>query len=283
MLNPPGIGLISTISYHENNNPLEANFRRGVANDQWCDAANPRDNRGYTDASLKAAIDQFNDNTPSVGLIVTVGGVTAAIAARQYAKKLFISLLGATTTDFPGTIRGNFYGGVLLDTVSHNDHRVTYLNGLGHQSAHICLLINPDNLKLAAAERQGWLAVQTAVRGKIFEARDQPRITAAFDEFFRTASLTAMVVSSDPYFQDNKDFLIDTANNDPSHKKRVCYPFQIYGNSAGHPPSHGHHTLYGPDLASAYYALGQKARTVITTGNPSTLDPVNDAQDHHDG
>jgi hypothetical protein len=145
-----------------------------------------------------------------VGLIVTAGGLTAARAAFQYATKPFISLFGGTTVDFPGTIRNNFYGGVFLDTVNHNDNRVRHLNGLGHQSANICLLINPDS-KLASTEKQKW---QTAnpVRGKIFEARDLQGIADAFAEFLKTGpgfTLTAMVVSSDPYFQDNKGFLID--------------------------------------------------------------------------
>jgi len=278
MLIHPGIGLMSTISYHGKD--LETNFRRGVGNDQWCDAANPIDNTGYSDAALQTAIGQFNGNG-SVGLIVTVGGVTAARAAKQYATKPFISLFGGTTAEFPGTIRDNFYGGVFLDTVNHNDDRVQHLNGLGHQSAHICLLINPDS-KLASVEKPKWQTAAGAARGKIFEARDLQGIAAAFAEFSRTDTtprLTAMVVSSDPFFQENKDYLIGLANKS---KKRVCYPFQTYENTGGQQPRPHHHTLYGPDLATAYYTLGQKAATVINSGQPSTLVPVGDAQENHD-
>jgi hypothetical protein len=58
----------------------------------------------------------FNGNG-AIGLIVTVGGLVSAIAAKNHALKPFISLIGGTINpDFPGTITGNCWGGVTLET-----------------------------------------------------------------------------------------------------------------------------------------------------------------------
>jgi hypothetical protein len=110
MLNPPGIGVISSIEYSKTN--LEKNFRNGVGNNTWCDAAIPRENLGYDiDRSLRDAVLGFKADS-NVGLIVTVGGMAPAIAAKKYAEKRFVSLIGGTITPgFPGTITGYFCGG----------------------------------------------------------------------------------------------------------------------------------------------------------------------------
>jgi hypothetical protein len=273
MLNPPGIGIISTIGYHGTN--LETNFRKGVNNNAWCDAADPVDNRGYDKKSLADAVTSFNNN-PNVGLIITVGGVAPAVAALHYATKPFLSLVGGTITDFPGTIAGKFCGGLTLETFAHNTERFNHLTGADGKPPHhnftasqICLLINPDTA--CATDEMGlW---PSPPRGKIFTARNDTEIAQAFTYFQQDNTLRAMVISADPFLQDHKDVLIAAAN---ASNKHVCYPLQVYANTGkAHTPARGRHTLHGPRLATAYYALGEKAAIVIrNNGTPSTLDPA---------
>jgi hypothetical protein len=273
MLNPPGIGIISTIGYRGTN--LETKFREGVNNKAWCDAADPLDGRGYDKKSLADAVTSFNNN-PAVGLIVTVGGVAPAVAALRNSTKPFLSLVGGTIADFPGTIAGKFCGGLTLETFVHNNERFDHLTGShGKPSRHhftanqVCLLINPDTA--CADDEMGlW---PSPPRGKIFKARNDREITQAFTDFQQDNTLRAIVVSADPFLQDHKDILIAAAN---ASNKHVCYPLHIYANTGKpHRPTPGRHTLHGPKLATAYHALGEKAAAVVrNNGTPSTLDPV---------
>src|SRR4029077_10668689 len=99
--------------------------------------------------------------------------------------------------------------------------------------------------------------------GRIINARNPQEIGTAFTDFANDNNLRAMIVSADPVFQDNKDFLVDKANGS---NKYMCYPLQIYANTGGAHHPHGHHTLHGPKLATAYYTLGIKAAEVIKSG-----------------
>src|SRR5262249_8733654 len=233
---------------------LEKNFRAGVANDAWCDVAQPIENTGYDlgpKGPLAAAVMMFNSNA-AVGLIVTVGGNKSAQSALQFASKPFVSLIGGVTSGFPGTIAGNFYGGVNLDTAARNDIRFNNLTGYhGLRPNEICLLSNPSGL-IASIETTQWR--QHSDRGRILSASNDVEIKQRFAEFQTDSVLRAMIVSADPFFQDHKDALIDEANKSNKH---VCYPLQVYANNGGHhPPGHGRHTLHGPKLATAYFALG---------------------------
>jgi len=275
-----GIGVISNIKYVGTN--LEKNFRKGVinvvGNADWCDVADPLDDTGYDKKDLADAVAAFNRNT-DVGLIVTVGGLTTAVPALQHATKPFISLFGGVTTDFPGTITGQFYGGVTLDTLKRNDERVTYLTRPPRNFTpdQICLLTNPDGA-ITGTEIYAWEHASPG-RGGVLKARTEAEILSAFASFKQDKSLSAMVVSADGLFQDKKDALIKAANDSG---KYVSYPLQIFANEGGgHHPSHGHHCKQGPKLATAYFSLGQKAATVIRDGRASTLDPA--PSEVHDG
>jgi hypothetical protein len=273
-----GIGVISTVGYVGTD--LETNFRRGVGNDAWCDAAAPQYNIGYDPAALGRAVTTFNGSA-AVGLIVTVGGLASAIAALSVSTKPFISLIGGTITGtFPGTISGHFYGGITLHTFADNNARFTYLNSTKRfNAAQICLLSNP-NSSMATVETS--LAYwPSPPRGRVLTARNDGEIASAFTDFRNDNALQAMIVSADPLFQDDKDNLIGYANNSG---KYVCYPLQTYANTgsgATHQPNPHHHTKHGPLLATEYYNLGVKANWVITHDRASTLDSANSQV--HDG
>ncbi len=261
-----GIGIISSIRYTGTN--LEANFRRGVGNDAWCNAATPQENLGYgIDNTLRTAVTNFNGNA-AVGLIVTVGGLVSAVSALKYSTKPFLSLIGAKATQFSGAITGQFYGGVNLHTLNDNATRVNYLTTKGFLPGEICLLSNP-NSSMAPVET-GAAQWPSPPRGRVIQASTDQEILNAFASFQNDANLRAMIVSADPFFQDDKENLIGAANGSG---KYVCYPLQIYANTGGaHQPNAGRHTKHGPSLATEYYNLGVKANSVITHDRVSTLD-----------
>jgi hypothetical protein len=252
---------------------LERNFRTGVGHDAWCDAAPVKDKLGYGDNALNGAVDDHNADG-NVGLIVTVGGVASARAALRRSKKPFLSLFGDVIASFPGTITGNFFGGIFLHTFLNNDERVAHLKRPPHRftDSQICLLSNPNSV-YAPEETGQW---PNPPRGRILNAGTAADIVTAFADFTNDGTLRAMIISADGFFQDNKDTIIDQANQSDKH---VSYPFQIFAE--GHvKPRHQRHTLHGPKLATAYFNLGKKAEEVINSGRPSTLDQA--ATEVHD-
>jgi hypothetical protein len=269
---PPGIGVISSVQYTTTS--LQANFERAVRNEgqaAWLKPGAIHENVGYDiDGPLRTAVEDLNNNHPEVGVIVTVGGLVAAIAARRYsANKPFLSLIGGTLPmDFPGTIAGQFYGGINLHTFSDNDTRFTSLTQApaNFSASQICLLSNP-NSAMANVETTNW---PSPPRGKILTARNDAEIRSAFTEFRTTATLAAMIISADPFFQDHKEVVIEAANDS---MKYVCYPLQVFANNGGrHQPHPNRHRKHGPKLATEYYNLGAKTAAVIRSGAASTLD-----------
>jgi hypothetical protein len=266
---PQGIGVISTIKF--TGPPLEVNFKNGVRDGYrpgpFPYYAQPQENLGYDDQKLRNAIDVLNKDG-QVGLIVTVGGAAAAIAAKKYVanNKYFLSVFAAAP-DFDATVTGSFWGGIDLATAQYNSNRLDYLcNKLLHiKPQQVCLLSNPDNIAWRHAEEATWTG------GPIIDARDPGEFVKAFSDFNKDGNLQAMIVSGAPTFQDQKDKLIGEANN---YNKHVCYPFQIYANQGKVPPKKGHHTLYGPKLATAYYNLGTKVGKALDGSKASTVDPA---------
>ena len=258
-----GIGVMSTIAYQGTN--LEKAFRHGVNNDAWCDATLPLDRVGNQHALLNEVASVLDANS-NVGLIVTVGGVEAAYAALVTVAKPFISIFGGTTTNFPGTIAGNFYGGVNLQTFAGNAQRITYLNtAYGFAPNQICLLANPSSSEVFAQETAMWTG------GVIYQAANQLQIRSTLHTFATTAGQQAIIISADPFYQDHKEFLIYHANKT---KKRVCYPLEVYKNVGGTPPASDRHTRYGPKLTAAYQLLGQLASAAVTSGAAGPLQTV---------
>ena len=115
-------------------------------------------------------------------MIVTVGGLGVAMAAKQYAKKPFLSLIGCVTAKSPGTIAGYFRGGINLHTPDDNDGRVDHLTKARKFTAgQVCLLVNPNGA-MANSETDSWNKA-TPARGQIFTARTDDEIQAALLDF----------------------------------------------------------------------------------------------------
>jgi hypothetical protein len=260
-LTPRGIGVISTLDLGGSaKHPLMAALANGV-NDATVTIYPPKDNLGYGDGSLKAALAHFNADA-NVSVIVTVGGSIGYVAANKYAKKSFVSLLGGTPPS-PGS---KFCGGVSLESYIGNANRIQYLQGKGYAPNQICLFCN-KNSAMHGAETGNWPAA-TPVTGGNDSAGYNDSNTYKTDFGKIPASVTAVVISADPYFQQTKADLIAAAN---SSGKYICYPLQDFKNSGGTPPAAGRATLYGPALKDAYTYLGQQAARVINTGKTAGI------------
>jgi len=262
-----GVGIISQIPF---TGRLVDNFDRGLGHLQWDRVVS--DNLGYDADRLAAELAKLNAN-PKVGLIVTVGGCTTAVAALNYSAKLtkpFISLIGDKIPEFPGTITAKFWGGINLEAnVGFNAKRFTALTtDHGFLPAQVSLLCNPNGAT-TKYEKADWVDATHPPRGPIYEAKTLAEIQAAFAAFRQNNALSAMIISSDAFFQDNRGAIIDEHNKSPI--KFVCYPVQRYAQDTGRQLPHLKSRRHGPKLATAYHHLGEMAADVINSGTASTL------------
>jgi hypothetical protein len=250
-----GFGILSSIKYRGTN--VEKLFNLGTARPAWAKAW--QEGKGYNGTDLRHAVETLCNN-PQVGVIVTFGGNVAALAAANYSTVPFLSIFGNFTPQFYTAAQvNNLCGGVNLDTTARNADRFNYLNQeLNIPAKEICLLSNP-NSGMAAAEQEQWSALYQA--GRIIPAYDLQTIQGAFVDFENDGTLTTMIVSADPQFQEFKQQLIIAANNSG---KQVSYPLQVYSNLAGTArPAPGRHWLHGPKLARACFQLGRDAAEVL--------------------
>ena len=176
----PHIGIISSIKY---SGTLKDNFERGIGNSE-ADATQVTyatiDQVGYDQASLKQGVQNLIDQ--NVGIVVTVGGLAPAIAAKTTIKdRPFLSLIGEVTDDFDGAMSGWFYGGITLNTVRDNKKRI---DDLKIPAGQVALLSDP-NSSLAKTETEKW---RNASRGRIISASDLRSLRRPLKILKRTAS-----------------------------------------------------------------------------------------------
>jgi hypothetical protein len=249
-----GIGVISTIKV-----PVARKnaFINGLDNPNVALTVAP--GLSYKRNKLQQKIETFNGDT-SIGLIVTVGGLIAYEAAESFATKPFVSLVGIEPAT-PGTL---CFGGVTLQSYMLNYARVAHLVARGLTTPQIALFYNP-NSSMSGTEIANWNGATPPIPGGVNTSGDND--PAAFTNDFNSlpAAIKAVVISADPFFQEEMDALVSAANNSGRY---ICYPLQDFGN-ASPPPTPGNATLYGPNLRSPFKFLGQCAATALTTGAAS--------------
>jgi len=269
----PTIGILSSIKYSGTSFQTWLQFGLGMPSAQYI-LLQPRENLGYQPGPLAANATALSNANPAA--IITFGGniVASAMAQNNPNNFQFFSVIGNLTADLSGA--RYLSGGVNLDTVARNATRFNYLtNDLNIPASQIAFLSNPGSAMYLGEQAQ-WAALNPG--GSFYQFNPlslvapitsvQEGFNSVFQSFARNAGASAMLVSADPAFQDNKDALIAAANN---ANKMVCYPLQTYNNNFGTLPAGGRVTMYGPKLARACFLLGQDVVSSLATGTKMAL------------
>jgi len=223
---------------------------------------------GYgTKKNYKALSNAIASHDGLVGLIVTTGGNIAFRAAVDARLKTtpFISLVG----EVPARRPDNFYGGVALQSWLANDARISFLLGLGkgYVASDIGLFCNRRSA-MHGDETTLWHGSEYYLTG----GGGNNNASAFTNEFNNVDdSIKALIISADPFFQDNKVALINAANAWVGAKpgRSVCYPLANYKNVPGTTPAPaGTSYWFGPDLAGAYQTLGAVAGLALSANGP---------------
>jgi hypothetical protein len=262
----PGIGILSTVPY--------TGTAYATAFDQGFNMANVpyrkvQDNCGYDANSLNTALQNLIGDG-SVTLIVAVGGLATEVAATNSSKD-YISLVGTA----PASPGAHSKGRVSLGSVGYNQQRRTHLhnNPFNIPFDQHCLLSN-DNSAMSGDERSNsggggirWGQVQPIQIGKSDTPQHrQQKYANAFNQV--GSSMRAVIISADPYFKFTSNELVtaaDTWVTVAGTTRRVCYPFQEYGNDS---PTANKTSLCGPSIVQGYNYVGQLAAHTLDSNRP---------------
>jgi hypothetical protein len=250
---------------------------------------NPASPDGQYGLQTMVNIVKMYDSDSNCKLIVTVGGFVTFVAANSYvtatSQKKFISLVGGTMPVDSWSSR--LYGGVSLGSIALNMNRIIYLvNNKNQTMANIALLQNL-NSQMRTQEHSNWTTLGSGpvvFGGNNASGANYNTFSTDFTNL--PSSVTAVIISADPFFQDSKQQLISAANTwlMMDLARYVCYPLQDFQNSGvgTTSPQGGQSTLLGPSLAGAnatditgaYYILGQQAALAIKATAPLAIVPA---------
>jgi hypothetical protein len=281
------VGLLSSINVPDN---LMAAFLGGFGSNSNAKKAG----LGYNPTDIQTA-KRYLKQIERCNVLACVGGNVVYNAIKGATDNPnFVALFGAMPDLNPVNL-GNCLGGVALASWQSNKARVDYLTAkLNCQPNEIGLYYN-QNSAMSSDEVTNWDIISPKQAG-VSSAKNfsgglvgPPRTNnaAQFAVDFAPAGtffpnrVRAVVISADPFFQENKTSLVDAINawvTAGAGNRYVCYPLQDYKN-ANNLPTSTRSTLYGPDLELAYGTLGFLARSVADNGYAGFLTASNVIQD----
>jgi hypothetical protein len=269
LANPTNVCVVSVIPFAGTS--LETSFKAGLGSFPLTYKP-PMDKLGYNTNTLKTAVQQAGADNAT--LVVTIGGLIAAMAAKQASTTIpFISLAGGTINFYSAPTQ-NFKGGLNLNALGNDATYISFLKTLlGTTQNKIGLLYNP-NSGIASAEPNVYPFSEPAA----IDQSTSPTVAAgiyatAFSKF--PSTLKAVIVSPDPFFAQTAQQLVAAAN---SSSFWILYPSSVYLNYS---PTHC--TIYPPAnvLSALCQTMGSTAVTVasgqtatysiIPLGTPSNI------------
>jgi putative ABC transport system substrate-binding protein len=254
--------------------PYVAAFHQGLSETGYVEGQNVaieyRWAEGRYDRLPALAVDLVGSK---VDVIVTVGGVSSALAAKSATSTIPIVFSAAETVGAglvaslarPG---GNLTGFSIM-APELMPKGLELISGLVPQAGVIALLVNPNNPGTEAIIRD----VREAARVKglqlpILKASNENEIDAALLSLVQLHA-GALVVSIDPFFNSRRDQLVALASR---HAVPAIYYWREFATVGGL-------ISYGPSNPAAYRQAGIYVGTILKGAKPADL-PVPSSRRH---
>jgi len=261
----PVIGFLSSRSPEDSVYVLDA-FRQGLRETGFVEGHNIsiefRWTRGQYQQLPALAADLVSRR---VAVLAAVGGDPSAIAAKQATSTIpIVFVMGdpvkaglVKSFNRPG---GNATGSVPL-TTEIEPKRVGLLHELLPSVPLIGALLNP-NYPTAASQLQDLEQAARTVGKRVFVAKasDDAGLNAAFASFLQQR-VGALLVTSDPYFDTRRDWIIAFA---AQNRLPAVYSFREYAVAGGL-------VSYGPSVTEAYRNSGIYAGRILKGAKPANL------------
>jgi len=201
-----------------------------------------------------------------VDVIVSTGGITGALAAREATSTIPIVFITGDDPVKRGLITslarpGGNLTGVSFLTVELTSKRLELILDLAPQAKAICLLVNPKNASAERAEREMQDAARTKrVQLHVLKAGTESEIDAAFATLTQLRA-EGLVVASDPYFASQRDQLLRLA----AHRGiPTIYERREYVAAGGL-------ISYGPSFPDTWHQVGIYVGKILRGEKPADL------------
>jgi putative ABC transport system substrate-binding protein len=201
-----------------------------------------------------------------VDVIVSTGGITGALAAREATSTIPIVFVTGDDPVERGLVAslarpGGNLTGVSFLTVELTPKRLELILDLAPHAKAICLLVNPKNLGAERATHEMQDAARTKrVQLHVLKASAESEIDAAFATLAQLQS-EGLVVASDPYFASRRDQLVTLAAR---RGVPAIYERREFAAAGGL-------ISYGPSFPDTWHKVGIYAGKILTGERPADL------------
>jgi putative tryptophan/tyrosine transport system substrate-binding protein len=263
------IGFMSSRS-PEDSTHLVAAFRRGLAEIGFVEGQNLAVEYRWAQGQYERLRPIANEFViRNMAVIVTVGGVASALAAKAATATIPIVFAVGPDPVKLGLVsslsrpQANATGVSLL-TTELETKRLGLLRELLPRAALIGVLVNPRNPPSAAQARDLEEAARTVdQRLQVIQASGLPELESAFATLVRLRA-DALLVGADPCFDTQRDRIVGFAAR---QRLPALYQFREYVLAGGL-------TSYGIRLADAYRQVGQYTGRILKGAKPADLPVV---------
>jgi len=201
-----------------------------------------------------------------VDVIVSTGGITGALAAREASSEIPIVFITGDDPVDRGLVTslarpGGNLTGVSFLTIELTPKRLELILDLAPHAKVICLLVNPKNAGAERVVREMANAARTKrVQLHFLKAGTESEIDAAFASLAQLQT-EGLVVASDPYFASRRDQLVTLATR---RGVPAIYERQEFAAAGGL-------ISYGPSFPDTWHKVGIYAGKILKGEKPADL------------
>jgi putative tryptophan/tyrosine transport system substrate-binding protein len=261
---------ITTIGYLSTRAPDEAKyvtdaFIRGLTNKGYVEGQNLaiefRWAELHYDRLPKLASDLVRRN---VAVIAAVGGAASGLAAKTATSTIPIVFVSAgdpiTFRLVPSLNRpGGNVTGINMATVALASKRLELLHELVPTATEIAMLVNPASLYVASETREVAASAEAlGERIRVLNASTPQEIDAAFATL---SPAIAVVVSGDPFFDSQRDRLVELSTR---YRVPAIYQWKEFAEIGGL-------ISYGTSITNAYFQAGVYTARILKGQKPADL------------